>query len=198
MILFERIRCTLYEESTMQEIIDQPSLIQYVNEGHKVDYIFFWGHRKPKTGVSKSCFSQWYDSSFEIDGIRYQTAEHYMMAEKARIFNDEQAVKKAIEAKDPRMAKKIGRSVRHFDEALWQTHRFEIVVRANLAKFSQNQELGSFLRSTQNRVLVEASPLDKIWGIGLAADDPKAASPHLWKGLNLLGFALMKVRTELM
>jgi ribA/ribD-fused uncharacterized protein len=84
--------------------------------------------------------------------------------------------------------------VQGFDEAAWLEERFSIVVRANQAKFSQNPELESFLRQTGSRFLVEASPVDRIWGIGLTRDDAKANDPNLWRGLNLLGFALMQVR----
>ena len=87
--------------------------------------------------------------------------------------------------------------VQGFDEAKWQAARYDIVVRGNLAKFSQNEALRSFLLNTGERVLVEASPVDPIWGIGLAANDPLAEQPAQWRGLNLLGFALMDVRRSL-
>ena len=94
-------------------------------------------------------------------------------------------------------AKKLGRQVRNFDHARWEAARFDIVVRGNTAKFVQNEPLQSFLFGTGRRVLVEASPVDRIWGIGLAADDPRAMHPEQWRGLNLLGFALMAVRDVL-
>ncbi|GAA5215006.1 NADAR family protein [Corallincola platygyrae] len=172
-------------------------LRDFINHGHKVKYILFWGHRKPKSGVSKSCFSQWYESSFEKNGVTYRTAEHFMMASKAELFGDEEARLKVVSASNPGEAKSLGREVRGFDEALWNKHRFNIVVEANLLKFSQNPELSQFLLGTGERVLVEASPVDRIWGIGLAADDNAAENPNLWRGLNLLGFALMEVRSRL-
>ncbi|WP_020405462.1 NADAR family protein [Hahella ganghwensis] len=181
----------------MHSIRNRDDLVDYVNQGNRVKYVFFWGHQKPKSGVGKTCFSQWYDSPFESDGITYQTAEHYMMAEKARLFGDPQAAEKVIAAGTPGEAKKVGRGVRGFDDKIWQKHRFNIVVKANLLKFSQNPELKEFLLSTGKRVLVEASPVDRIWGIGLAADDNAAENPNRWKGLNLLGFALMEVRSQL-
>ncbi|MGJ5203315.1 NADAR family protein [Bradyrhizobium sp. HKCCYLR20261] len=97
----------------------------------------------------------------------------------------------------PSQAKKLGREVRGFDDARWTAHRFDIAVRGNVAKFGQNPPLGQWLRSTAEAVLVEASPVDRIWGIGLAADDPRARDPLTWLGLNLLGFALMKARAAL-
>lgn len=179
------------------EIRNKTDLIEYVNHGNKVKYVFFWGHQKPNSGVSKSCFSQWYEASFELEGKTYLTAEHFMMAEKARLFGDRESEIKVLNASNPGEAKKIGRSVKGFNEATWLENRFPIVVAANLAKFGQNEELKEFILGTNERVLVEASPLDKIWGIGLAADDQRAENPNLWKGENLLGFALMEVRSKL-
>ena len=120
-----------------------------------------------------------------------------MMAAKARLFSDSDAEKRILAAGPPGAAKSIVREVRGFVENVWVQHRFEIAVRGNLAKFSQNTELGSFLRGSAKRVLVEASPVDRIWGIGLEADAPHATNPREWRGLNLLGFALMKVRDRL-
>lgn len=94
-------------------------------------------------------------------------------------------------------AKAFGREVRGFDEKAWTEHRLEIVVAGNTAKFSQHEELGRFLVETGDRVLVEASPLDRVWGIGLTADDPRASDPAQWLGLNLLGVALTEVRSKL-
>ena len=82
-------------------------------------------------------------------------------------------------------------------DEVWNAHRFDIVCRANFAKFSQHADLKAFLLQTGNRILVEASPVDSIWGIGLAQDDPHAENPLQWQGLNLLGFALMKVRDQM-
>ena len=119
-----------------------------------------------------------------------------MMAEKARLF-DGSATDAILTASNPGEAKKLGRQIRNFDQAIWEAHRFEIVVRGNLAKFSQHGSLKQYLLGTGDRVLVEASPRDRIWGIGLSASDPAAPNPYDWKGLNLLGFALMAVREQL-
>ena len=179
------------------KIRNKEDLIDYVNHSNEVNYIFFWGHKKQQSGVSKTCLSQWYESSFEVNGILYKTAEHYMMSEKALLFGDTTTSKKIINAKNANEAKKLGRIVKGFDEKTWLKHRFDIVVRGNLAKFEQNSELKSFLKGTGNRILVEASPEDKIWGIGLNRNNPNVENPNLWKGLNLLGFALMEVRDQL-
>ncbi|GLS26573.1 NADAR family protein [Marinibactrum halimedae] len=173
------------------------ALIDFVNQGNTVKYIFFWGHQEKGNQVTKSCFSQWYSSKFEEDGNEFITAEHYMMYHKAKLFGDTNACEKVLSAKNPGEAKAIGRGVLGFEQKLWDEKRFEIVVNANLAKFSQNSELKAFLLHTENRVLVEASPVDKIWGIGLAQDNRACENPNLWKGLNLLGFSLMEVRDQL-
>jgi len=120
-----------------------------------------------------------------------------MMAEKARLFGDIENVQKAIQATNPGEAKAVGRLVKGFENKKWNEHRFEIVVTANLNKFRQNPSLETYLLKTGDRVLVEASPVDKIWGIGLAADNVDCQNPNLWKGLNLLGYALMEVRNKL-
>ena len=181
--------------AALQNIRDRAALMAYVNQGQSVKYLFFWGHtpRQPDR-LGKECLSQWYPASFELNGNIYLTAEHYMMAEKARLFDDKSLLANILAARNPAEAKQLGRSIREFDEHAWNQHRFDIVVAGNHAKFSQNAALGKFLRNTKERVLVEASPKDRIWGIGLAANDPNASNPNLWKGLNLLGFALMEAR----
>jgi len=173
-------------------------LLQSIADGMEPEYLFFWGHRPSKDGsVTKSCFSQWWVAPFKIDGVTYPTAEHYMMAGKARLCGDESSLEKILQTSDPQQAKRLGRKVLNFSEEIWLAHRFDLVVAGNLAKFQQHPKLGSFLKATGNKVLVEASPVDAIWGIGMAGDDPRATEPSQWKGLNLLGFALMEVRRRL-
>ncbi|HEY5761312.1 MAG TPA: NADAR family protein [Steroidobacter sp.] len=164
------------------------------NAGEVFKYVFFWGHQTNRKEVTATCFSQWYEAAFVVDGERYSTAEHFMMAEKAALFGDQETRAQVLRAPNPGAAKALGRQVQGFDEAVWTAKRFGIVVRANEAKFSQNPELHQFLKTTGSRILVEASPVDKIWGIGLAHDDERAKDPNAWLGLNLLGFALMRVR----
>ncbi|WP_163830675.1 NADAR family protein [Spartinivicinus ruber] len=179
------------------KIYNKQQLIDFINHNGNVKYLFFWGHRKTKSAISKTCFSQWYECSFIVNNIEYPTAEHYMMAEKARLFNDHETLQKILAAESPGEAKKLGRNVTGFDENIWINKRFSIVVKSNIAKFNQNPNLKEFLLNTGNRVLVEASPVDKIWGIGLPADYQYIENPYMWKGLNLLGFALMEVRNQL-
>lgn len=180
------------------EIYDSYTLIDAIQNGLQPKYLFFWGHTAGKGGqVGKECLSQWYPTVFVVDGVRYATAEHYMMAEKARLFGDEETREKIVAAAHPSLAKKLGREVRGFNNATWEQHRFDIVVRGNEAKFGQNEMLRVFLLNTGERVLVEASPVDRIWGIGLTGQDVRAQDPAQWRGLNLLGFALMAARSRL-
>lgn len=175
------------------------SLIKMAESEGRLKYLFFWGHQPSKDqNISKSCFSQWWaEHPFEYEGQFYPTAEHWMMAEKARLFKDEEVLEKILKAKTAAEAKKLGRQVRNFEQTIWKAERFEIVKKGNLLKFGQHEDLKKFLFTTASRILVEASPVDNIWGIGLAAEHSDAKYPAKWKGLNLLGFALMEVRDEL-
>ncbi|MFV2195190.1 NADAR family protein [Nocardiopsis sp. LOL_012] len=178
--------------------VDARSVAELVAAGGPVKFLHFWGHRPHPSGeVSASCLSQWWPAAFTVDGTAYPTAEHYMMAGKARLFGDREALCRIIAAGHPRDAKVIGRQVHGFDQAAWEAARFGIVVRGSVAKFGQNPELGGFLLGTRNRVLVEASPRDRVWGIGLSAGHDAAGDPARWRGLNLLGFALMEARALL-
>ena len=173
-------------------------LIQRAQQGERLRYVFFWGHQAKKNGeTGKACFSQWYEAPFTLNDVVYPTAEHYMMAEKARLFDDHATLAKILAAGTPALAKKLGREIQGFDEKRWQARRFDAVVEGNLAKFSQNAALSDYLLTTGDRVLVEASPVDPVWGIGMAEDHPQAEDPQAWLGLNLLGFALMDVRQQL-
>jgi hypothetical protein len=188
--------CAMTVSAVDARTLDQ--LLSFVLDGGQPEYLLFWGHRPPPTGgVGKGCLSQWWPVTFTVDEVAYQSAEHFMMVAKALLFGDAETAERIKAAPDPQAAKALGRDVRGFDEQLWAERRFDLVVTGNLAKFGQHQDLGDFLLATGNRVLVEASPLDRVWGIGLAADDERAASPEHWAGLNLLGFALMEVRHRL-
>ncbi|MEM7104768.1 MAG: NADAR family protein [Bacteroidota bacterium] len=175
-------------------------LIDQANSGERIKYIFFWGHRPSADGsVTASCFSQWWTyHPFEHEDILYKSAEHWMMAGKARLFNDFDMLQLILECESPGEAKKLGRKVRNFDHVIWEKHRFEIVVEGNMHKFSQHDDIREFLINTGDRVIVEASPYDRIWGIGMSKNNENAPRPEKWRGLNLLGFALMVVRDRLM
>ena len=165
-------------------------------ENTKVKYLHFWGHKPDPDGqITASCFSQWWDGHpFSEKGIIYKTAEHYMMAGKARLFNDTEFLQKIIDSNHPDEAKKLGRMVRNFDQKTWVENRQKIVTNGNFLKFSQHEELKQFLKNTNTRILVEASPRDRIWGIGMSKNHENAYTPSLWRGQNLLGFCLMEVR----
>ena len=165
---------------------------------NQVKFLFFWGHRAKQAGVTdKSCFSQWWPVAFTVEGITYPSAEHWMMAKKAKLFQDEARLAKILASKSPSEAKKHGRAVQNFDLEIWKNASFDIVCEGNLHKFSQHETLKTYLLQTGNRVLVEASPVDPVWGIGMAMDHRHASEPAFWKGENLLGFALMAVRDRL-
>ena len=171
-------------------------LLEKVEQEERVKYLFFWGHQPSKDGsVQATCFSQWWAGHpFEEDGVVYPTAEHYMMAGKAKVFEDQEHWEKIIACETAAEAKKLGRQVRNFEAAVWEEHRCPIVIQGNQLKFEQHEELKTFLLGTKQRVLVEASPRDRIWGIGLGKNSEKAQHPSTWRGLNLLGFCLMEVR----
>ncbi|MFF0827588.1 NADAR family protein [Brevibacillus sp. NPDC003359] len=181
----------------MEHIYDVQTLIKE-SQRTKVKYLFFWGHTQKESGsIDKSCFSQWYPAAFVEDGITYLTAEHYMMAKKAELFGDLAIRDQIIRKSHPKQAKELGRKVHSFDEAVWNANKTAIVRQANLLKFSQHADLQAFLLDTGDRIIVEASPYDRIWGIGMAQDHPHAEQPEKWRGENLLGFALMAVREQL-
>lgn len=183
---------------TPAETRSREALEALVAIGKRPKYLLFWGHRpQPGGQIGPGALSQWWPSPFVVDGETYATAEHWMMAGKARMFGDEQIVPRILEARTPAEAKSLGRQVKGFEEERWVAGRFELVVTGSVAKFGQDGALLGYLLGTSQRVLVEASPLDRIWGIGLAADDENAVRPARWRGLNLLGFALMEARARL-
>lgn len=150
-------------------------------------YVFFWGGWP----------SQWAKSPFEVDGVAYNCCEQYMMAEKARVFDDAVAEANILATTNPSKQKAIGRTVANFDADVWNSVCRGVVYQGNLARFSQNADLSEALLATGDRVIVEASPKDRIWGIGLHQDDERAHDPNQWRGRNWLGIALMQVRDEL-
>jgi ribA/ribD-fused uncharacterized protein len=161
-------------------------------------FLFFWDHVKTHGGrLDPGCLDQWWPAPIRVGGRRFATAEHYMMWSKAMLFEDDLAASAILADDDPERARAIGRTVTDFDLAVWERHRFQIVVRGSVAKFGQRGELRTFLLSTGDRVLAQASPTDSVWGIGLSADDPLAADARTWQGQNLLGFALMTARRHL-
>ncbi len=173
-------------------------LAEIIAAGGAPEWLMFWGHRPQADGsVGKGCLSQWWPCRFSVDGVAYASAEHWMMAGKARLFGDDDALTRILAAATPAEAKDLGRLVRDYDDQVWAAHRFELVVEGNVAKFGQDPALRDFLVATSRHVLVEASPRDRIWGIGLGAANERATDPARWRGHNLLGFALMETRQRL-
>ena len=173
-------------------------LNKLISEDKRLKFLFFWGHQPNKNGtIGASCFSQWWESFFEIDGKRYLTAEHWMMAKKAELFDNHDIAAQILTCESPAKVKALGRKVTDFIPGVWDAHKYEIVKQGTFHKFNQNENLKKFLLNTNDRVIVEASPVDPVWGIGLAKDHKYAEQPENWRGDNLLGFALMEVRDKL-
>eukprot|EP00475_Leptophrys_vorax_P023393 TRINITY_DN32019_c0_g1_i1.p1 TRINITY_DN32019_c0_g1~~TRINITY_DN32019_c0_g1_i1.p1 ORF type:complete len:210 (-),score=47.22 TRINITY_DN32019_c0_g1_i1:655-1284(-) len=153
------------------------------------EFVFFW--KVP------TIYSQWTRSVFTVDGVQYINTEQWMMACKARLFKDEDTLCQILKADNPTDIKKLGRAVKHYDDQRWAEKRLELVIQGNIAKFQQNPEMLKELLSTGEKTFAEASPFDRIWGIGMSAKDPDVLNPSKWKGLNLLGKALVETRSFL-
>ena len=173
------------------------ALLEAERRGDKLYLVPFWSHRAARPAPGPWVLSQWWPAPFAVSGQTYPSAEAYMMAAKARLFDDAETLARILATDDPAEAKTLGRGVRGFDPAVWESHGYDVVVTANLAKFTQHPELGAYLLSTHPAVLVEASPQDAMWGIGLEAGHRDARAPSRWRGRNLLGFALTEVREQL-
>ena len=158
-------------------------------------HVFFWSGWP----------SNWHPSIFtaEYEGKEYEfhNAEQYFMFVKAKTFGDDEIAERIInEGKDPKVAKALGREVKNYDDKVWNEMRYKIMVDANKAKFGQNKELADLITSEEfkGKGMVEASPLDRVWGVGLTENDPLADDEKYWLGQNLLGKALDEVRTWLL
>ena len=152
-------------------------------------YTFFWQNRSP--------FSNWYPSVFEHSGITFTRGEQYMMYRKAITFGDTSTARIILATDNPMEHKDLGRQVSNYDDAVWAAIRFDIMVEGLYAKFDQNPKLKAALLTTVGTELVEASPYDLIWGIGFKEDHPSAQNKSEWRGQNLLGKVLDKVRDKI-
>lgn len=201
----DRLAMHLYTEQAMQErhpdyyepgqsLTLSPRELDMIKKDKRLQapekITFFWQKDSP--------FSQWYPCTFTIKKKRYNCTEQWMMAEKARMFGDTEREALIMKARDPDIQKRLGRQVRKFNEGRWNARARDIVYEGNLAKFSQNPELKDLLLETAGTTLAEASPYDKIWGIGLQETDRRAKSRNTWNGTNWLGEVLMRVRATLM
>jgi len=145
----------------------------------------------------KGVFSQWHPTTFVVDGETFVTAEQWMMVQKARLFDDPDIALRIMSTDDPAQQKRLGQAVRGFDHDVWLENRIGIVHRGNLEKFRQNDGAARQLKATAPAMLVEANPRDWNWGNGLLVDDPDNQNPEAWKGTNLLGRILTRVRDEI-
>ena len=162
-----------------------------------MSYIYFYGHRKQHGDYA--CFSNWYPTKFTCDefGKTFANVEQYMMWRKAVLFKDPKKALQIMATNNPGACKKLGRQVSGFDQTVWDENCEEIVTRGCFLKFSQNEDLKNILLSTGEATLAEASPYDRIWGIGLSVSQAQGKTEADWKGKNLLGNCLMTVREEL-
>ncbi|ASP32428.1 NADAR family protein [Labrenzia sp. VG12] len=178
--------------------LDLASLQERCRAGETFSFHPFFGHtvtagKKP----GKQVFSQFYEAEFTVNGTTYRWAEQFMMAGKARLFDDTDILEQILKAETPKDCKALGRKVSPFSEEEWAKLRFDLVTCGNVAKFGQTEELRAILEATGDDVLVEAAPRDRVWGIGMGASNPDVNDPTKWRGANLLGFALMRTRAIL-
>jgi ribA/ribD-fused uncharacterized protein len=150
-------------------------------------YVFFWG----------SEFSNWFACKFRYKSITFFNSEQAFMWEKAVFFGDMESAEKILKTPSPSECKALGKKVKNFDAAIWLTEGYKVMFSVNLAKFNQNHRLKDTLISTGNKIIVEASPYDVIWGIGLGSEDDRCLDETQWRGQNLLGKVLMDVRKRL-
>ena len=141
--------------------------------------------------------SNWWLSDFEVDGIKFTSAEQYMMFGKAKLFGDLETQDKILGVTDVAKIKALGREVKGFDDAVWRANREQIVYMGLKAKFSDDAELKEKLLSTGDAILAECAVHDRVWGIGLSMKDSNRFNVEKWRGLSLLGKLLMRVREEL-
>lgn len=176
-----------------------PELIERYNNGERFEYLFFWKTIEDENGVkSRHPLTQWYISAFSKMGVNFLCAEQYMMALKALVFADDLSFHKIMDESNPYECMKLGREISNFNQSTWDMFKEETVFNGNLLKFQQNEYLKDYLKSTKDKIIVEASPRDRIWGIGMEEGDAGIEDPNNWKGENLLGFILMDVRDYLL
>lgn len=143
------------------------------------------------------CLSNWYLSDFTLDGMKFSSMEQYMMYKKAVTFNDTAIAKQILDTDSVSVIKNLGRQVSNYNNTVWNGIRQIVVYEGLLAKYTQNEELKSFLKSTGDTMLAECAVNDRIWAIGLSMTDPNRFDMAKWQGQNLLGFATMQVRNKL-
>jgi ribA/ribD-fused uncharacterized protein len=151
-------------------------------------HVYFWGD---------PTLSNWGPAEFNHKGLKFHNSEQAFMYEKALYFSDKEIAQKILENDNPRTAKDLGRKVKNFDIESWSGASYDYMIDVCYAKFKQNKDLGEILLSTGNKTIVEGSPYDKIWGVGLHWASEEILDEANWEGLNWLGDALMEVRRML-
>lgn len=195
----DMLRLDTIDEKTLERIQKYHAAIALLESksknlprpGNRKPMVFFW-----KDTEENGCFSNWYRRPFVIDGVQYPHVEQYMMSQKARLFHDDVRYAAILRTENPNDCKKLGKQVTPFDPKIWDGAKYEIVKAGNRAKFEQNPDLKAKLLATGTAILAEASPRDKIWGIGKTARTAAEVDPSEWPGKNLLGKILMELREE--
>ncbi|TCK32562.1 hypothetical protein B0G84_8376 [Paraburkholderia sp. BL8N3] len=142
-------------------------------------------------------FSNWHPCRLSYHGVDFSSVEQFIMFSKAKLFGDENSASTILATRFPKDQKALGRKVKGLDLSRWEQKRESIVYVGCREKFAQNPGLRSLLLATAPTELVEASPYDLIWGVGLGERDPRITDKSQWRGMNLLGTTLMKVRDTL-
>ena len=150
-------------------------------------YFFFWKHR----------LSQWHIVNFNVDNYIYNCCEQFMMHRKALLMGDTFAAEIILGEKNPAQHQTLGRQIQNFNQELWDSYKYNIVLQGNRARFHQSPQCRELLLATGDKLIVEASPYDKVWGIGKGASDPDIMDETKWNGQNLLGKVLTQVREEI-
>lgn len=166
----------------------------------QANMVFFWGHRaKNANTIDKACCSQWWSSSFTLNGYNFVNAEQAMMHGKALLFNDKEIAEKILSESDPKQIKALGKQVKGFNDAIWYQNHYKLILEINSAKFSQDAALRAWLLNhPNNTVFVEASPYDGLWGIKQKNDGQlNLTNIAHWQGFNKLGFAITEVLQNL-
>ena len=170
-------------------------------EDTEINFVPFWGGVPDIKGVLDiSCLSNWFYRDMTYQGHVFLTAEHAMMWSKANYFNDTDAKQRILKVKTPREAKMIGREVRNFNQHRWSEDSYHLVGEVVHAKFTSqgNENLKAFLLNfPDNTIFIEASPYDKIWGVGMDRNHANIFNPDQWLGDNKLGFILTELRQTL-
>lgn len=154
------------------------------------EYTFFYNNRTP--------FSNWYPSTFIVDGVTFTRMEQFMMYRKAMLFGDQVIARQILATDDPAEHQRLGRLVKGFKDSVWNENRVPIVTEGSIAKYEQNEKMKAKLLATDGTILVEASPVDGIWGVKLKVSDPLIHNKNNWRGKNLLGYTLTDVRERML